>query len=179
MFTPFEIDFVNVIKLDCCISSLNLVSVSDRAKVVKTWLNGWATTYRIKGDFFHSCLLGCPGEPDSLKHYIMCPRIFACMRFIVPSSSNDPLIRCGLCNPSRESLSATACVFFAYHALKARINSEFSTCIPNTVDMTPYVIYFAQSFSAVAGERALTSTLFDPASFLNFCMPSFFITDIQ
>ena len=135
--------------------------------------------YRIKGDFFHCCLLGCTGEPDSLAHYLMCPRFFACMRFVVPRTSDDPLIRCGLCAPSKESLMATACMFYAYHALKARINSEFDSCIPQLVDMIPFWIFFAQSFSAEAGERGLTCTLFDPTSFLNFCMPSCLITDTQ
>ena len=161
VFVPYDIDFLYSVKLDSCISSLKLISVPDRAKVIKTWLNGWATTYRIKGDFFHNCLLGCPSEPDSLAHYLMCPRIFACMQFVVPSTSGDPLTRCGLCNPSKVSFLSTACMFFAYHALKARINSQFDSCIPHFVDMNPYWIYFAQSFSAVAGERSLSSTLFD------------------
>jgi len=39
------------------------------------------------------------------------------------------------------------------------------------IDMTPYWIFFAQSFSAEAGERALSSTLFDPASFFLFLNP--------
>jgi hypothetical protein len=177
LFTPYDIDFVNMVKLDLCTSSLNSISVSDRTKVIKTWLNGWATTYRIKGDFFHSCLLGCNNEPDSQAHYLMCPRIYASMRHVVPSTSGDPLIRCGLCNPSKESFLSVACTFFAYHALKARINNEFSACIPINVDMTPYWIFFAQSFSAEAVERALSRTFFDPSSFLNSCTHSFLHND--
>ena len=160
------------VNLDTCIKSLDLISIPDKAKVIKTWLNGWATTYRIKGDFKRDCLLGCHGEPDSLAHYLMCPRIYACSRHVVPSTSDDPLIRCGLANPSKVSLSVAACTFSAYHALKARINNEFDACIPQYIDMTPYWIFFAQSFSAEAGDRGLTSTLFDPASFLSsFLIP--------
>ena len=55
-------------------------------------------------------------------------------------------------------------MFYAYHALKAKINSEFDACIPD-IDKTPFWIYFAQSFSAEAGELGLSTTLFDPASF--------------
>ena len=71
LFTPYDIDFVNVVNLDLCNNSLDSISASDRAKVIKTWLNGWATTYRIKEDFFHSCFLGCMDKPDSLAHYLM------------------------------------------------------------------------------------------------------------
>ena len=139
----------------------------------QTWLNGWATTYRIKGDFFHGCLLGCIDKPDSLAHYLMCPRICASVRYVVPSTSDDPLIRCGLCEPSKEIFLTTACTFHAYHALEAIINNEFDACIPNHIDMTPYWIFFAQSFSAEAVERALSRTLFDPSSFLVYCTQSF------
>ena len=171
-FAVFEMDFGNSVNLDSCISALDLISIPDKTKVIKTWLNGWATTYRIKGDFKRDCLLGCPGEPDSLAHYVMCPRIYACLLHVLPSTSDDPLARCGVANPSRMSLLAVACTFSAYHALKARINSEFDACIPQYVDMTPYWIFFAQSFSAEAGERALTRTLFDPSSFLQrFLIP--------
>ena len=125
LFAPFEIDFVNSVNLDSCISALDLISIPDKTKVIKTWLNGWATTYRIKGDFKRDCLLGCLGEPDSLAHYLMCPRIYACLLHVVPSTSDDPLTRCGVANPSKVSLLVVACAFSAYHALKARINSEF------------------------------------------------------
>ena len=135
LFVPYDIDFSHSVKLNFCISSLKLISVPDRAKVIKTWLNGWATTYRIKGDFFHNCLLGCPSEPDSLARYLVCPRIYACMRFVVPGTNPDPLTRCGLCNPSKANLLSTACMFYAYHALKAKMNSEFDACIPD-IDKT-------------------------------------------
>jgi len=58
-------------------------------------------------------------------------------------------------------------MFHAYHALKAKINIEFEACIPNDIDYNPFWIYFAQSFSAEAGELGLSTTLFDPASFFN------------
>jgi len=164
LFAPYEINY-NLVNIDSCIHSLNLVSAPSRVKIVKTWLNGWATTYRIKGDFRRSCLLGCTGEPDSLAHYLMCPRIYACVQFVLPDTHEDPLIRIGLRSPSRESLLCTACMFHAYHALKAKINSVFDACIPDYTDYTHYWIFYAQSFSAEAGEHGLTSTLFDPDSF--------------
>ena len=107
--------------MESCIPALDLISIPDKTKVIKTWLNGWATTYRIKGDFKRDCLLGCLGEPDSLAHYLMCPRIYACLLHVVPSTSDDPLTRCGVANPSKVSLLVVACAFSAYHALKAQV----------------------------------------------------------
>ena len=159
--------YTTVVNLNACIDSLNLISVGDRAMVIKTWLNGWATTNRIKGEFARDCLLGCCGEPDSLNHYLRCPRMYACQLHVIPRTSEDPLIRCGLACPDRINLAATACTFSAYHALKGRINHEFEGCIPPHTDMTSYWIFFAQSFATAAGECSLTRTLFNPSSFLN------------
>ena len=127
LFAPYEIHH-NSVNLDRCIISLNLISGPSRVRVVKTWLNGWATTDRIKGDFRRSCLLGCPGEADSLAHYLMCPRVFASVKFVVNTAHEDPLIRVGLRSgrgdpasrvspQNREALLITSCMFHAYHAL--------------------------------------------------------------
>ena len=167
LFAPFEIDFTLIVNLEHCIKSLNLVQVPVRVKVIKTWLNAWATTNRIKGDFSRDCLLGCANAPDSLAHYLNCPRVFACSHFVVPSSSDDPLIRCGLCMPTRVSLLITACTFSAYHALKAKINSKFDARLPEDVDMIPYWVFFAQSFAAEAVAFGLSRQHFDPHSFLS------------
>ena len=150
MFAPYEIDFDSRIVLAECIQVLQHLSVSDRAKVVKTWLHGWVTTYRIKQGFLHNCLLGCAGEPDSLPHYLLCPRIFAAIRFVFPEADADPLVRCGLCRPTKQNLQMCACVFSAYHALKNQVQSEFDACMPVDLDFYPYWRFFAQSLAAEA-----------------------------
>lgn len=173
LFDPYHVDFTNCVNLQQCINTLNTITDSARVKVVKTWLNGWATSCRIKGNFERTCLLGCPDARDSAAHYLMCPRIFAVCRFVLPTSSDDPLIRCGLCRPARESMLSVACSFYAYHALKARINSEFAGCILAYVDYTPFWIFFAQSFAAEAVALGISCSHFDPDSFLNrFLNPS-------
>ena len=151
-----------------CIHALQHVGVSDRAKVVKTWLHGRVTTYRIKQGFLHNCLLGCAGEADSLSHYLQCPRIFAAICFVFPEANADPLVRCGLRSPTKRNLQMCACVFSAYHALKNRVRSEFDTCLPDDLDFYPYWRLFAQSLAAEAVERRLTSSLFSSASFASF-----------
>ena len=115
LLAPYEIHH-NSVNLDLCIKSLNLISGPSRVRVVKTWLNGWATTDRIKGDFRRSCLLGCPGEADSLAHYLMCPRVFASVKFVVNTAHEDPLIRVGLRSgrPSIASFASEQRGFFDY-----------------------------------------------------------------
>ncbi len=69
---------LQLIDLDACFESLKLLGVADRAKVAKSWLHGWATSHRIKGDVLHNCLLGCQDTVDGMSHYLQCPRIYAC-----------------------------------------------------------------------------------------------------
>ena len=156
------------ISLDMCFETLLDIASCDRPRVIKTWLNGWATSHRIKGDFLHNCMLGCELDPDSLSHYLMCPRIYAATRFLNPETSADPLVRCGLCNPTVHSLQFVACTFSAYHALKHRFNALFEASGYCNMDFYANWVFFAQSLSAEAGERRLSSTLFDPSAFGEF-----------
>ena len=59
LFDPCELDFEHSIDLVACLKTLRGLSASDSAKVLKTWLNGWVTSYRLHEDL-HNCLLGCP-----------------------------------------------------------------------------------------------------------------------
>ncbi len=156
-----------LINLDECFSALKLVGVADRAKVVKTWLHGWATSHRIKGDFLHNCLLGCDDSIDGLSHYLQCSRIFAVCKFVWNDSPACPLERCGLKNPSKQNLLMSACAFGAYHALKNKIKSRIDAN-PLDTDYSANWIFFAQSFSAEAVERSLVRKLFDPSAFTSF-----------
>ena len=96
-----------------------------KAKVIKTWLNGWITSHRMHEDLLHECLLGCPDQADKLAHYVMCPRIYATALFFVSSTSSNPLERIGLLHPSQDSLLICACTFSAYHGLKAKIRASW------------------------------------------------------
>jgi len=40
-------------------------------QVLRTWLNAWTTSRRIKGDAVHLCLFGCVAD-DDLYHYLRC-----------------------------------------------------------------------------------------------------------
>ncbi len=141
LFDPFVLDFDSKIDLNSCIATLNSVSVPDRAMVVKTWLNGWATSYRIKGEHMHQCFLGCSGGNDSLCHYLQCPRIYAACCLLISGTPSDPLERCGLVNPTRNSFLLVASIFSAYHSLKHHILSRYDDGIPINLDFLQYWIF--------------------------------------
>ena len=114
LFHPFEIKFDGcsshlgaefpIIDLPVALATLGGLGQACAAMVMKTWLNGWVTSHRMHCEVLHSCLLGCPGAPDSLAHYIMCPGIYAAMAFTSSDTSSDPVARLGLFRPSALSL---------------------------------------------------------------------------
>ena len=78
-------------------------------------------------------------------------------QFFIAGTSADPLVRCGLCSASVQSLHLVACTFSAYHATDYRFLKDFES--QASVPMDRYWICFAQSLSAEAVERRLTNTL--------------------
>ena len=116
VFRPFTIDFESNSDLDVAFGILKQLKSSDSMKVIKTWLNGWATSHRMREDTILDCLLGCNGGCDSFKHYVMCPYLYALIRYLLPDCSRFPLVRLGVSAPIRSSLLTLACTFSAYHA---------------------------------------------------------------
>merc|ERR1712100_655860 len=86
-------------KLDACFEVLTHLRTADSMRVLKTWVNGWATSYRYHDPTLYPCLFGCHAKPDSLDHYAQCSNLFALGKFIRGHSSDDPLIRMGLVQP--------------------------------------------------------------------------------
>ena len=99
IFKPYDIDYHNVVKLDACLGTLKTMRCADSIRVWKTWINGWATSYRYHSTNLYPCLLGCHGEPDDFSHYIRCSHLYALCRFLISNTSADPLTRYGLANP--------------------------------------------------------------------------------
>ena len=133
-----------------------------RAKVIKTWRHGRAASHRIKDNYLHNCLLGCGDGYDSPAHYLQCPRLYGAASFLLPGTSADPLIRCGLCTPSVQNLRLVTCMFSACHSTKNSFLKylESSACEP----LDKHWIHFAPSLAA----ECLTYTLFDPCTFNEF-----------
>ena len=155
----------NHIDLTECFKVLSEIGVANRSKVIKTWLNGWVTSHRMHEPQLLGCLLGCEGQPDKLSHYVQCPRVYAAATFVIPDTSDDPLIRIGLKFVSKRSLGISACIFTGYHGLKAKIRCNST---PSDMDYFSNWCLFAQHCNAEAVECGLCSTLFASDSFLCF-----------
>ena len=96
--------------------------------IIKTWANAWTTSTRMHELNVKECLLGCPGEPDDLKHYIRCSRFHNLLR--------DDRGRLGiiesflLMSPNAECAFQLVVAFIAYHNLKKNNSirlADFST----------------------------------------------------
>ena len=123
MFKPFEVDFESTINLVQCMEVIKRLRTADSVKVLKTWVNGWCTSYRMHEDSKLPCLLGCSAMPDSLAHYVQCPFIYALSKFFIPQTSSDPLVRMGLVCPEPQHYHTMCCVFSGYHAVHRAVKS--------------------------------------------------------
>jgi hypothetical protein len=127
MFSSYAIDFDTQVIPSECLGALRGLSPSLVVKVLKTWLNGWVTSYRMTEPVLHNCLLGCRDCPDNLDHYLQCKHIFALTSFLIPATSSEPLVRFGLMQPCKEQCKVVACIFSSYHAVKRSIReSQFA-----------------------------------------------------
>ena len=77
LFAPYDIYAEEGANFEAAYGLLDLVGGHVGLKVVKTWLNGWATSHRMHKDPILECILGCKDAPDSLIRYIFCPHLYA------------------------------------------------------------------------------------------------------
>ena len=77
---------------------LRQISGHHAFKMIKSWVNRWATSHRIQEDFVLDCVLGCRGCRDSLT---LCPLpSHVCVSQIpFENISGVPLITFGIQGP--------------------------------------------------------------------------------
>ncbi len=170
---PFEVDFSNIINMQLNFQYLRGVGPSTVLKILKTWLNGWSTSYRMQDDILKPCLLGCGAGCDAFYHYAQCPHLYAFMRFFNSEfTSGDPLERWALVNCSHETLKLVACAFDGYHAIRrhSRVNTAFNHDFESLSGslLHSYWTLFAEAFLASARENSIPCRAFSVPSFLAF-----------
>ena len=177
VFRPYVIDLETDSVLDVAFDMLKQLKASDSMKVIKTWLNGWTTSHRMREDITFDCLLGCNEGRDTFSHYVMCPHLFHLMRYFLPNCSSCPLVRLGVAAPIRSSLLTLACTFSAYHALKSKVSAgsirmqgDSQTKIVKRLAWS----VFAEAFAAEAGECHLNPRSFSLPKFINFLVTGVF-----
>ena len=162
-FSPFDINTDGMLQVDLAIKTLKKSGGHIVLKVLKTWLNGWVTSHRMHEDPILPCLLGCRDQKDTLKHYIMCPHVYAFERFLLAEVSSDPLVRFGIKHPSIQSMKISSCLFSAYHAVKAKVRAGVIDVHEDTMTSTTIrVIWsvFAEAFAAEAGGLRVATRAF-------------------
>ena len=169
MFHPWTLDFTGSICLDLCFRKLRQVGVGNASKVLKGWINGWATSRRYHED---RLLLGCLHEKDQLEHYLQCPHLFALGIHLASHSDADPLVRWGLVNPSTNNFKINACIYSGYHSLRRVVATDPKFTIISPSSLSGHQIrvawsVFADTFSVDARELGVPHTKFSLASFLN------------
>jgi hypothetical protein len=172
LFSPHTLDFSNHVSLERCLATLKESKVSVVIRVLKCWINGWATSYRYHEDKLLPCLFGCSGCKDNLNHYLSCPHLFALWSYLSEGVSDLPLIRWGLLFPSKINHAVVSCVFSGYHAIRndLRDNPVFLEhnlrTLPSPILRRAWSV-FAQSFKVEARELDLQTHQFSLPEFLN------------
>ena len=91
-------------------------------KILKTGLNVWITSNRIKGaNSVYPCLFGCDACVDRLSHYLICPKMMTICKFLDRDCPHHPISRLGIDNPDKGVLIHMCCVFSGYHAVISHV----------------------------------------------------------
>jgi hypothetical protein len=172
LFCPFVVDCKNQVNLERCFGVLKDCKVADAIKVIKCWVNGWATSHRYHEDKVLPCLFGCSGCVDSLSHYLQCPPLLALWRFLTRgNTSEDPLIRWGLIQPNKVTFLYISCIFSGYHAVRRDLREfpvflEFNQIVFDSAQLRRAWSVFADAFKVEARELALAHRQFSLPEFL-------------
>ena len=82
-----------------------------------------------------SCIFGCPGQEDNLKHYLVCEHMWtlAVSACALPASflPLSAIERLCIFNKSRSGLKLLSVVFRGYHALMFGQRSLIDSCLAN------------------------------------------------
>ncbi len=97
-------------------------------KIVKTWLNAWITSNRIKGaNSVYPCLFGCDACVDRLSHYLICPKMMSTCKFLDRNCPHHTISRLGIDNPDKGVLIHMCCVYSGYHAVISHVKMNHDT----------------------------------------------------
>ena len=83
--------------------------------ILKTWLDGWATSERFHERHGHTCVFGCPRQRDTVAHSVSCPRLWRTVwKLTGAHRRRSPLQKLALAGDS----SSLECFMQVYHCLR-------------------------------------------------------------
>ena len=95
--------------------------------IIWSWANGWTTSHRMPEPALLPCILGCPGEIDSLSHYLRCDRLWRALKVALrrcslalpsPFFSAPILAKLAVLNTEKTSVVMLCALSHAYHVIK-------------------------------------------------------------
>ncbi len=152
IFSPYDIPCFNYPSISALLKQLRK---HDALRVIKTWVNSWATSYRMHEPVLLPCLFGCDGATDQLSHYVMCPILFALQTLLIIDAPQNPLERIGLINITRRTALSVSCTFAGYHAVRRAISLDLNhNTLPDNLRAHAHAI-FVDHFWAASLEMGL------------------------
>ena len=170
-FNPYLVDCSNFVRLEDAFGILRGCRVSVATRVLKGWVNGWATSHRYHESVLLPCVFGCSCCADSLDHYLVCSHLLAIWSFFIDGTSAEPLVRWGLMHTTKLQCEIIACIFSGYHAIRKELRVH-SSLLHNDMSILPSSILrrawsvFAESFRVEARELGVPHRQFSLPDFL-------------
>ncbi len=161
MFAPF---FVPNFSHSLSSAVLRRMRKHDAMRVFKTWVNSWATSWRMHEPKLLPCVFGCPAGKDQQSHYVMCPILFALQTLLIPDCPSDPTARIGLIDISRQTALVISATFAGYHAIRRspQLENDAHT-YPETLRNRNHKVFVDHFYTAAldAGLQCLHERLVD------------------
>lgn len=127
-----EASTVSTIDFDAFLAHTKRVPVQIVYTWIKTIANAWCTSSRMHEDTSYSCLFGCAGASDELRHYLVCPTLLACACSALNVPDGDPIRRAesilatlGLRPMNSNAYYVVYIAFCLYHERKNRYVVEY------------------------------------------------------
>ena len=132
-----------------------------RMAVLKTWTNGWTTSYRFHEDVLLPRIFGCGGM-DTLEHYLSCDCLWPLLLSVTRAKSSHlmdpPECRACLSNPTRWHILNCWYAFQVYHAIKIS-HREWIECAIRENDFTPILSHALELLNLFCELQLNTSQL--------------------
>jgi len=128
-------------------------------QLLRTWANGWTTSYRMHETELLNCIFGCVGCLDTQQNYLICPALWGVINVIVDKCSFDGFLsHLSLVNCSVLSAARLVVACLAYHSFK---NSHLRLVLRLSVqgDLDEIVVVLRRVVSALLLKFSSTSCI--------------------
>ena len=142
-------------------------------KILKTWLNAWIASNRIKGaNSVYPCLFGCDACVDRLSHYSICLKMLTICKFLDRDCPHHPINTLSIDNPDKGVPIHMRCAYSGYHAVISHVKMNHDTCATDCQRSKLSIRSTQKTWSVFADAFAASAHEF------GFCTPKFSLVAI-